>query len=99
MINMEYHLLIACTDRQCLTYCNDKLKDRHTLEFYGIGEGALIQLSQIGTAFPIHIRLPTGETIRILIEGINTIGSLKSWFHAWVPRGKGAEFWTKIMEQ
>ena len=95
---MRYLLSIAYTDRQFLTYRNDKLEDRYTFESYGIGEGATIYLSQIGAAFPIHIRFPSGETTRILVEGINTIGSLKSRFHEWVSRGKGVEFRTKTME-
>ena len=37
---------IACVDRQCLTYGNDKLEDGHTLKSYGIGEGAMIRLSR-----------------------------------------------------
>ena len=73
---------------QCLTFHNDKLVDGLTFESYGIGEGATIFLSQIDAAFPINIRFPTGEMIRILVEGINTIGNLKSRFHEWVPRGK-----------
>jgi hypothetical protein len=100
-INMGYLLSIACTDRQCLTYHNDKLEDGHTFESYGIGEGTTIFLSQICAAFPIFIRFkfPTWKKARILVEGINTIGSLKSRFHEWVPRGKGAEFWIKTMEK
>ena len=69
------------------------MEDGNTFESYGIGEEATILLSQIGAAFPITIRFPTRATIvRILVERINTIGSLKSRFHAWVPRGKGADF-------
>ena len=37
---------IACIDKQCLTFGNDKLEDGHTLESYGIGEGATIHLSR-----------------------------------------------------
>ena len=87
-IKFHYLLSIACIDRQCLTYHNDKLEDGLTFESYGIGEGATIFLSQIDAAFPINIRFPTGEMIRILVDGINTIGNLKSRFHEWVPRGK-----------
>ena len=99
VIDMRYLLSIACTDRQFLTYRNDKLEDGHTFESYDIGEGATFNLSQIGATFPIHIRFPTGEMTQILVEGINTIESLKSRFHEWVPPGKGAEFRTKTMEQ
>ena len=88
---MRYLLSFACTDRQLLTYHNDKLDDGHTFESYGIGEGATIHLSQIGAAFPIYIKFPTGETTRILVEGINTIGNLKSRFDEWVPQGNGAD--------
>ena len=51
----------------------------------------------MGADFPIHIRFPLGETIQILIDGINNIAHLKSQIEieAWVPFGKGAEFWTK----
>ena len=74
------------------------LENERTLSDYNIQEEATIYLpGQIGAAFPVQIRFPTGETIRILIEGINTIGDLKSrvQVEAWVPCGKGAEFWTK----
>ena len=96
---MRYFLSVACTDRQFLTYRNDKLEDGHTFEYYGIGEGATFNISQIGAAFPIYIIFPTGQMSRILVEGINTIGSLKSRFHDWVPRGKGIGFQTKTMER
>ena len=70
------------------------MENRRTLSDYNIQEEATIYLpGQIGAAFPIQIRFPTGETIQILIEGINTIEDLKSRIQveAWVPRGKGAE--------
>lgn len=94
---MGYYLLsIAYTDRQCLTYRIDKLEDGHgTFESYGIEDGATIFVSQIGAAFPIYIDFPTGEKIQVLMEGINTIANLKSRFHAWVSRGKGAKFLTR----
>ena len=96
---MWYLLSIVCTDRQYLTYRNDKLEDGHTFESYGIEEGAVILLSQIGATFPINIKFPTGEMARIFVEGINTIANMKSRFHAWVPRDKGTEFWILKMER
>jgi hypothetical protein len=78
------------------------LENGRTLSDYNIEEEATIYLPfQIGAAFPIHIRFPTGETIGILIEGVDTIRYLKSQIEveAWVPLGKGVEFWTKNMEQ
>ena len=69
------------TDRQYLTYRINKLEDGHTFESYGIEEGAMILLSQIGATFPINIKFPTGEMARIFVEGINTIANMKSWFH------------------
>ena len=69
---------------------------KRTLSDYNIQEAATIYLpGQFGATFPIHIRFPTGEKIRILVEGINTIGDLKSRLHVWIPRGKRAEFSTK----
>ena len=68
------------------------LENSRTLSDYNIQEEAIIYLpGQIGAAFPIYIRFPTGETIRILIEGVNTIGYLKSRLRAWVMSGKGTE--------
>lgn len=75
------------------------LENGRTFSDYNIQEEATIYLpGQIGAAFPIQILFPTGEAIRILIEGINTIRVLKSRLQveAWVPCGKGAEFWTKM---
>ena len=96
---MWYLLSIVCTDRQYLTYRNDKLKDGRTFESYGIEKGAMILLSQIGATFPINIKFPTGEMARILVEGTNTIVNPKSRFHAWVQRDKGTEFWILKMER
>ena len=75
------------------------LENTRTLSYYNIKEEATIYLN--GDVFPIQIRFPTGETIEILIEGVDTIGDLKSRIQVevWVPRGKGAEFWIKTMEQ
>ena len=75
------------------------LENRRTLSDYNIQEGATIYL--IGAAFPIQIRYPTGEKIRIFVEGIDTIEDLKSRLQVevWVPRGKGTEFWTKKIER
>ena len=73
------------------------LDNERTLSDYNIQEEATIYPpGQIGAAFPIQIRFPTGETIRIIIEGINTIRDLKSRLQveAWVPYGKGAKFST-----
>ena len=78
------------------------LENRRTLSDYNIQEGAVIYLpGQIAAAFSIYVRFPTGETIRILIEGTNTVRDLKSrvQVEAWVPHGKGAEFRSKRMEQ
>ena len=86
----------ACIDRQCLTYHNDELEDGHTFEFYGVRKGETIFLSQIYAAFPINIRVSTGGTIRILVEGINTIASLNSRLHEMFPRG---EIWTEKCTQ
>ena len=76
------------------------LEDGRTLSDYNIQEEAIYLPGQIGAAFPIQIKFPTGETIRILIEGINTVGDLKYRLQVetWVPRGKGAEFRAKEME-
>ena len=71
------------------------LENERTLSDYNIQEESTIYLpGQIGAAFPIQIRFPTGETIRIIIEGINTIRDLKSrvQVEAWVPSGKGTKF-------
>ena len=93
---MEYLSSISCKDKQYLTYRNDKLEpeDGHTLESYGIEEGSMIFVNQIGEDFRINIRFPTGETIQFFVNGMDTIERLKLRFYAiaWVPRGKGAEF-------
>ena len=78
------------------------LENRRRISDYNIQEEATIYLpGQIGAAFSIHVRFPTGETIRILIEGTNTVGDLKTrvQVEAWVPRGKGAELWAETMKQ
>ena len=91
--------LVLPAGEQPLIFDGICLENTRTLSDYNIQEEATIYLpGQVGAAFPIHIRFPTGETIRILIEGLNTIGYLKSRLRAWVLSGKGAEFWTKTME-
>ena len=67
------------------------LEDSRTLFDYNIQKGAKIYLpGQIGAAFPINIRFPTGETIQVLMDGHDTIWDLKILVQveAWVPRGK-----------
>ena len=94
--------LILCVDEQRLIFDGMCLENNRTLSDYNIQEEATIYLpGQFGAAFSINIRFPTGETVRILIEGINTIEDLKSrvQVEALVPRGKGAEFWNETMEQ
>ena len=77
------------------------LENRQTLSNYNIQEDAKISLPGEGTKFPIQIRFPTGETIRVTVGGLETIKYLKSRIQAkaYVPYGKGAEFWTKTMEK
>ena len=80
---MGYLSSIACTDRQCLTYRNDKLEDGHTFESYGIGEGETIRLSQSGfserdEAFYIYVQRTEEEVFRVRIKASDTIGSLKT---------------------
>ena len=72
----------ACIDKQRLTYLNDKLEDERTFEFYGIGEGATIQLSQpdyveSDKAYYIYVQR-TEEVFRVRIKASDTIGSLKT---------------------
>ena len=75
------------------------LENRRTLSDYNVHEGATIY--PIDPAFPIKIRYPTGEEIRIYVEGTGTIEDMKSRLQVelHVPRGKGAEFWTETIEQ
>ena len=90
--------LVPCQGEQRLVYDGLCLENERTLSDYNIQEEATIFIpGQIGAAFPIHIRFPLGETIRILVDGINNIAHLKSQIEieAWFPFGKGAEFWTK----
>ena len=80
---MGYHLSIACADRQCLTYLDDKLEDAHTFESYGIGEGATIRLSrpdyaERDEAYSIYVQRTEEEVIRVRIKASDTIGSLKT---------------------
>ena len=80
---MGHLLSIACADRQCLTYRNDKLKDGHTFESYGIGEGATIHLSRPDyaardEAYWIYVQRTEEEVFRVRIKASDTIGSLKT---------------------
>ena len=70
------------------------LENRRTLSNYNIQEDTEISLPDEATTFLIQIYFPTGDTIRFLLGGIDTIGDLKSRIQARadVPRGKGAEF-------
>ena len=82
-INMGYLLSIACTDRQCLTYRDDKLEDEHTFESYGIGEGATIHLLRPNYAekdevYCIYVQRTEEEVFRVRIKASDTIGSLKT---------------------
>ena len=75
------------------------LDNRRTLSDYNIQKNAEISLPDGGVYFLIQIRFPTGETIRVRIGDNDTIGVLKSRLQAetYIPRGKGAEFWTKTI--
>ena len=80
---MGYPLLIACTDKQHLTYRNDELEDGHTFESYGIGEGATIHLSrpdyaERNEAYWIYVQRTEEEVFRVRIKASDTIGSLKT---------------------
>ena len=80
---MKYLLSIACTDRQCLTYSNVKLEDGHTIESYGIEEGATIRLTrpdyfERDEAFYIYVQRTEEEVFRVRIKRSDTIGSLKT---------------------
>ena len=92
---MEYLLPIACTDRQCLTYRNDKLEDGHTFESYGIGEGSTILLSrpdyaERDEAYWIYVQHTEGEVFRVRIKASDTIGNLKTrlWNARLTPPGE-----------
>ena len=83
-LTLGYLLSIAYTDRQCLTYrnLNNKLKDGHTFESYGIGEGAMIRLSLLDyalrdEAYYIYVQRTEEEVFRVRIKASDTIGSLK----------------------
>ena len=95
MIKMGYLLLIACIDRQCLTYRNDKLEDGHTFEFYGIREGATIHLSrpdydERDEAYYIYVQRTEEVVFRVRIKASDTIGSLKTrlWNGKLTPPGE-----------
>ena len=80
---MGYLLSITSTDRQCLTYLDDKLEDGHTFESYGIGEGATIRLSRLNfaesdPAFYIYVQRTDEDVFRVRIKASDTIGSLKT---------------------
>ena len=92
---MGYLSSIACTNRQCLTYRNDKLEDRHTFESYGIGEGATICLSrpdyaERDEAYYIYVQRTDGKVFRVRIKASDTIGSLKTrlWKGRLIPTGE-----------
>jgi hypothetical protein len=92
---MGYFLSIACSDRQRLTYRNDKLEDRHTFKSYGIGEGATIHLSrpdyaERDEAYCIYVQRTEGEVFRVRIKASDTIGSLKTrlWNGGLTPSGE-----------
>ena len=94
---MGYLSSIACTDRQCLTYRNDKLEDGHTFESYGIGEGATICLSrpdyaERDEAYYIYVQRTDEKVFRVLIKASDTIGSLKTrlWKGRLIPTGEKA---------
>ena len=79
---MRYLLSIGCTDRQCLTYLDDKLEDGRTFESYGIREGTTIRLSRPDYAerdetYGIYVQR-TEEVFRVRIKSSDTIGSLKT---------------------
>ena len=94
---MGYLSSIACTDRQCLTYRNGKLEDRHTFESYGIGEGATICLSrpdyaERDEAYYIYVQRTDEKVFRVRIKASDTIGSLKTrlWKGRLIPTGEKA---------
>ena len=92
---MRYLLSITCTDKQFLTYRNDKLEDGHTFESYGIGEGATICLSRPDYAerdesYWIYVQRTEEEVFRVRIKASDTIGSLKTrlWKGRLTPTGE-----------
>jgi hypothetical protein len=100
--HLVFLVQVLCTGERCLVFDGLCLENGRTLSDYNIQEEETLYLpGQIGAAFLIFIRFPTGETIEILIENINTIEYLKSQIkvEAWVPLGKGVEFLIKTIDQ
>ena len=80
--NVEHSLSLAWFCFSHLTYGYYELEDRHTLESYGIGEGATIRLSpdnaESGKAYCIYIQRTEEELFPVWVKASDTIGSLKT---------------------
>ena len=82
-LHLHEFLSIACADKQCLSYHNDKLEDGRTFESYGIGEGETIRLSRPDyalrdEAYCIYVQRTEEEVFQVRIKASDTIGSLKA---------------------